>query len=234
VPIWLRLRIAALVAGVSFLSAAPYVYYVASIAFADRIRARFPTLDQDELLRLDMISIALVVIIAALVGALFSERYELRGLGDLGDLRRARGLILGFGPPMMIASYLVFGRPLAQAVPGYYPTSIGWAVVLVLKGAIFDEVVARYGMMTIIRGVAPRTVVANVLQALFFTAVGFKSMTFFGLEAAWSTPFVLGIVASFLVHLVQGALYARHGLVAACCLHLILELKLVVHAIVES
>ncbi len=231
VTIWIRLRIAALIAGASFLTAAPYVYYVSTVAFGDRIRLRFRGLSTYEILRLDMFSIAIVVVLASLAGALFSERYQLRGIGDRSDLRRSRLMILGVGPVLMLVSYFAFGRALADAVPGYYPTSIVWASALVVKGAIFDEVVARYGMMTILRGVVQRTWLANVLQAVFFTAVGFKSMTFFGLEAGLSFAFLLGIGASFVIHLVEGALYANTGLFAACAFHFVLELKLVLHAV---
>lgn len=229
--IWERLRRAGFVAGAAFLSAAPYVHYVTSVAFPERVQARFRSLSTAELVRFDLASIALVVVIAALVGSLLSERYGFAGLGDRARLRASLRWVLGLGPPVALLSYVFFGRELAARVPGYYPSGLGWAVLLVFKGAIFDEVVARYGMMTIFGGATRKVWAANLLQAIFFTAVGYKSMIFFGLEAGWSAVFAAGILSSFVVHLIQGLLYARFGLIAAALFHLILELKLVLHAL---
>ena len=69
------------------------------------------------------------------------------------------------------------------------------------------------------------------LSGLFFTAVGLKSMHFFGLEGGASAFLVAGLVASCFVHLLEGLVYARYGLYASIALHFVLELKMVLHAL---
>lgn len=229
---WTALSRAAVLAGAAFLGAAGYVYYLTVVAFPDRVRERFVTVSREDLLRMDMTMIALLVVVAALVGSLFSERYRLAGLGRLEQLRAALPVIAVAGPFMALVSYLVFGRAIAELVPGYYPVEVIWALALVAKGVLFDEVVARYGMMTIFAGVAPRAWMANLLQATFFTALVFKSLGFYGLDVAWNAYFVLSLSASFFSHLVFGWLYSTRGLLAAMALHLVVDLRFLVHALI--
>lgn len=229
---WAALSRAAVLAGAAFLGAAAYVYYLTVVAFPDRVRERFGAVSREQLLRMDLTMIALLVVVAALVGSFFSKRYRLAGIGSLDQLQRALPVIGIAGPAMGAVSYLVFGRAIAELVPGYYPTEVVWAVAVIAKGVLFDEVVARYGMMTIFAGVAPRPWIANVLQAIFFTAMVFKSLGFYGLNVDWNAYFVLSLCASFFSHLVFGWLYSKRGLSAAMGLHLVVDLRFLIHALV--
>ncbi len=171
-------------------------------------------------MRADLVSIGLVVLVAALVGTLAARRYGLAGIGDGALLRQSRWLLLLGGPAFGVASYLVFGRALAARVPGIYPISLGWALGHAVKGALFDEVVARYGMMTILCGVVRNHRLANALQAVFFTILAVLGLSFFGLRPSLSAFFVANVVATFLTHVVLGAVFARYGLAAAMLFHL--------------
>jgi hypothetical protein len=221
-----------LIAGAAFLSAAPYTYYISSVAFPDRLKRVARSMTEEEIVRFDLTAMATMVVIAALVGTFASERYGLAGLGDRARVKSAWpfvvvGLVVGTG------SYFLFGTRLAAAVPGYYPTELGWAAAMMLKGAIFDEVVARYGMMTIVSGVTRRVWIANALQAIFFTAVGLRSMAFFGVGVSLD-PFVIGgVLASLGVHFVLGHVYARYGLFASCLVHLALEVERMIHVAIS-
>lgn len=230
--IWFQLRRAALVAGAAFASAAPHVYYVSRVAFGDRLMASTRGLSGEDLIRADLSAMAVVCVIAALAGSLFARRYRLPGLGQVADLWRGRWVILGAGPIVMLVSYLAFGRAIAEAVPGYFPSSPSWALALTINGAVFDEVVERYGMMTICAGFSRHLAMANLIQATFFTlVVGMKTMSFFGLHAGWTFAFVAGIVAAFGRHLLQGLVYARFGLLTAMALHWIIDLQMLLHAL---
>ena len=224
------LRTTALVAAVALLGVAPYVYYLTSVAFADRLRERFTEAGLAQLIRAELGSIGFVVLIASLVGSVFAKRYGLAGLGDWRSLHRARWLIVGLAPALSLATYLLFGRAIAERVPGYYPEALHWSAAKVLKGALFDEVVARFGMMTILCGVVRRIWLANLLQALFFTGLAVLGLSFYAVEPAASAYFLASIAASVGIHLYLGWAFARYGLLVAMAFHLAYGLKFIVHA----
>ena len=226
--IWRRLSYAAAIAALAFAAAVPYIVYLTRVAFPERVREHFVGLDPDEVLRADLGAIFVLVAIASIVGSLFAERYRLRGIGGLDDLRAARWL-LAAAPVLLLVSYFAFGRVMAERIPGTFPATLGWAFVATAKNAVFDEVVARFGMMTIVAGLAPRTWQANVLQAVFFTALVFKGLGFFGLAASWDVPFVASLVMTFAMHLYFCHLYARYGLLAAVVAHAIVDLEYPLH-----
>jgi hypothetical protein len=230
--VWERLRTAALVAGAAFLSVAPYTYYLSTLAFSDGKRRGPIAMSEEELLRADLTYMALIVVIAGLVGTFASERYGLAGLGDKLRVKQAwpfAVLALVFGTVF----YFIFGRRVALVVPAYYPTELGWALAMMIKAAVFDEVVQRHGMMTIVSGVARRPWIANVLTAIFFTAIGLRSMAFFGVEIGFEPIFFGRIVASIAIHLVLGHVYARYGLFASCSVHLALEVEKLIHVAIS-
>lgn len=245
--IWHRLRVAALLAAVALCAVAPYLHYLTNVAFAAAARRRLPGMTAAELLCTEWIALALVVVTASLAGTLGAERYGLRGVGDGASLQEAKWLILLVAPLLSLASYWLLGRHLAERVPGYYPAGLGWALAHVLKGALFDEVVARHGMMTICcgalasraagdsAGTAPRLTwkvwLANLFQAAFFTALGLGGLSFYGLAPSLSFFFVASLVASLAIHLSLGYVYARYGLVSAMAFHLALGLKHLVHVL---
>jgi hypothetical protein len=245
--IWHRLRVAALLAAAALGALTPYLYYLTHVAFAAAARRRLPGLPAAELLSAEWIALALVIVTASLAGTFGAERYGLRGVGDGASLPEAKWLILLAAPLLSLGSYWLLGRHLAERVPGYYPAGLGWALAHVLKGALFDEVVARYGMMTIClgalasraagdrAGAAPRLTwkvwLANLIQAAFFTALALGGLSFYGLAPSRTFFFVASLVASLAIHLSLGYVYARYGLVAAMAFHLVLGLKYLVHVL---
>ena len=229
---WQALGTSALVAAGAIVGIAPYVYYVSRVAFAGQIARYAPERAPADLVRGELLSIGFVVLVAALVGTLFARRYGLAGLGDRTLLLRGRKLLLA-APLLGVASYLLFGRAIAARVPGYYPSSLGWALGHALKGALFDEVVARFGMMTILCGIVRHPVVANVLQAAFFTTLALLGLSFFGLRPGASALFLWSLGATFVTHLLLGAVYARLGLGVAMLFHLGLGIQYPLHVLLQ-
>ncbi|MBW2528803.1 MAG: CPBP family intramembrane metalloprotease [Deltaproteobacteria bacterium] len=225
------LRTTAWVAVVALLGVAPHLYYLTSIAFADRLRERFTDSGLQDLIRAELASVALVVLVVSSVGALFAKRYGLVGVGSVADLRRARLWVLAVAPALSLATYLLFGRAIAARVPGYYPEELYWALAKALKGALFDEVVARFGMMTILCGIFRRVWLANVLQAAFFTVLAVLGLSFYAVEPTASVYFAVSIAASVGIHLLLGWTYAKYGLVTAMALHFVYGLKFLLHAL---
>lgn len=230
-----RLRRAGWVAGAAYLVQAPYLVYLTRVAYPDVLAKRVPALGAEELLRLELLRIAVLVVLAALVGAFLSVR---NGLPDLGDRSQLRGAApwIGGAALLSILSHAVVGSQVAAALPGQYPCELRWALVTMLKGAVFDEVIARYGMMTIVMGVVRRVALANVLQATFFAGVGARALFF---DAGGAGPgldalTLASVGTSWLVNLACGHVYARHGLYAAIGVHLAIGLRFPAHALTAA
>jgi hypothetical protein len=215
------------VAGAAFLAVVPYAYRT-STTFAQVLERR-AKISAEEALTADLGMMATLVVLAALIGSVFAERNKLAGIGDLGAVRRAWRYV-AVAPVLAVASYFVFGRALAARLPGWFPSELEWALLYAIKGAVFDEVVARYGMMTVFAGLT-RIWVANLLQAIFFTAMIWKGLGFFGMAASWDGPFIAAVVSSFGLHLLFGGVCARHGLLSAMCVHLVYDLRFALHAL---
>jgi hypothetical protein len=224
----------AIVATAAMVGGAVHVYYLTEVGFAQKVRERFGPVGAATIARTEMVSLGAVVLVAALVGSLCSERYGLGGIGDGAKLRAAGKLILIAAPCLGAASYLLLGRSMAVRIPGYYPASVFWASCLALQGALCEEVVARYGMMTIFCGVVRRPWIANVLQAVFFTALGAVGLSFYGLRVSCDALVVASLVVSVAIHLSLGAIYARYGLLASMLFHFVLGLRFVAHALVDG
>jgi len=105
-----------------------------------------------------------------------------------------------------------------------------------VKGAVFDEVVARYGMMTLMVGVLRRPFAANVMQAIFFAAVGARALFFDGGgQGPGLDLFTLAhLITPLAVALLAGHVYVRHGLLAAIALHAAVGLRYFAHALFSS
>jgi hypothetical protein len=231
---WRAFLEAGVVAGLAFAALVPYLYYLTRIAFADALKQRFGNTSTEQLLRVDLVLIGIALIICSLVGSLLARRYRLPGLGSMAAVRRALPYIVPGGALLSAGTYLFFGRHLARRVPGYYPASLGWALLVMVKGAFFDETIARFGMMTIFSGVVRHLWLANLLQAAFLTFITTRSLPFFGIAVDWNPFLVASVGSSVVVHLAHGWTYGRFGLLSAAALHLLVDSKYALHALIGT
>ncbi len=216
-----KLRTAAVVAGAAYLASAPHAAYL-----AQQSSVRLGGLSADQVLAMDLLRLAVVTVLASLIGAFFSARNGLPDLGGGATLRRAWRWYLG-GALWSVGLYFAAGSPLAARFPAQYPCAIGWAVVALIKNSVFEEVIARYGMMTLAVGVLRNKTAGNLVQATFFTLVSLRALPVN--SGGWDATTVLAIAAAFLVHLGSGAVYARHGLLAASVFRAATGLRLLIH-----
>ncbi len=227
--VWERFSQSAALSAVALLAVAPHIYYLGAVAHTERLLARYPGLTLEEIFKFDLMKVGILIVISSLVGFFFSQRNGLPGLGSLRSALKPWWL-LAAAPVLGAFLYLTVGRAIAQRMPGLYPVSVFWALVVLLKGAVFDELVARFGMMTLVSGVTRRPWIAILLQAVFFTAIAVKDLGIWGVSGA-SALFWASIATTFVVHLVYGGLYARRGLLCAMFFHGLVDLRFVAHAL---
>ncbi len=206
---WGELRRAALVAGAALLAVVPdaCIKAVAGTPGA----ALLPS----EQLRL---AFGLAVS-AALLGCCVAPGLGLAGVSALRNLGRAWPLCVVVAPRLAAVSYVAVDQPLASLAPQVAPGSVAGAMARTLRGAVFDEVVARFGLLTVLMFAARRLWLANLAQALFFTAVAGLSLLALGLEPGAGAVAARSLGVAFFAHLVQGAIAGRFGLAAAVLFH---------------
>jgi hypothetical protein len=205
---WGELRRAALVAGAAVLAMAPEVCVQ---AMGDRRGGA--------LLPLEVQLCFGLAVSAALLGSCIAPRLGLAGVPALGGLGRAWPLFVVLAPLLAAASYVVVDRPLASLAPDLVPGSVAAALARALRGAVFEEVVARFGLLTVLMFAARRLWLANLAQALFFTATAGLSLLAMGLEPGLGALASRSLVVVFVAHLLQGAIAGRFGLPAAVLFH---------------
>lgn len=220
-----------MVAGLAFLAVAPYVQYLTDVAFSAAARRFVAPVPLTRVLEADLLLLGVLVTACAMAGSLFGDRYGLAGRGDPARLRASLRYILPAGVMLAAGTYLLFGRYLAQRVPGTYPTSVGWALLLLVKGALFDETVARFGVMTLLCAAVRRPWIANLLQAALFTWLTSRNLAFHGITLQWGFFVAASLTSSLLVHLSHGLVYARYGLASSVTMHAVTDLKYVAHAL---
>lgn len=218
---------------VALVGVAPYLRYLTAVAFTSRLQDRFGSLGPSGIARAELVSAAFLVVVAALTGTLFARRYGLAGLGGRDAWRQAAPW-LALAPIVGIACYVALGRNLALRVPELYPAQLGWALARQLKAMLFDEVVARFGMMTILCGIVRRPVVANVAQAAFFTLLAVGGLSFFGPRPPLGALLVASVAATFALHLGFGWLYARFGLGVCAAAHGLAAIEYPLHVLVRT
>jgi len=228
-PTLSALGVAAGVVAAGLLAGAAYQRYLVTLGPGAGARLRVSV----AALRMDASALMATLVLCSLVGTLLARRYGLPGwLGDRERVRREAPALALAAAAASTGLYLGFGRTLATAVPGSYPASLAWALVRVAKGALVDEVVARWGLLTIFAGATRRLWLATILQALLATVIGVASLAALPAELGFGPLFWMTIVSSFVVSLGLGAVCVRHGLGPAMGVRALLDLRFVVHALV--
>ncbi len=233
-----RLQNSILMAGGAAIVSFPLYYYnfgrlVGRIADAD------PTPGQVFSLAVGQaIIIFLTSFLCALVGFLYYERLSLPGPGKARDARRWLPLGLAAGLILAPAIYFLGERSAMAKVPGLFPSDPVWSLALVVGSSVTDEVVARFGLVTIMvyllrwRGMKGHPWPASLAVSLFGALSSFLFLTRLNIDVDL-TYLELAATMAFkvLVNYILCEVYLRKGLVASLCLHLGLQVRLVAYAL---
>lgn len=222
------LRDAAILGLLTFLFVYIYFIYLTRVGFSEKIAKDVPPEVADTFLLLQLVMVLTVSLICAMVGLLLSKRYGLAGLGDWKSLKQSLPWLFGMAAIGVPATVFLFDLPFSRIASGYYPDQFRWALALVFASSFSTEIIARFGMMTIIMGVVRNFHIANVLQAAFITVVAARSFYLadhaIGFDYITIVGFCLGMVGS----LAAGWIYYRFGILSAIFGHILFEARLLV------
>lgn len=209
----------------SVVSAYPFLLYLWKRGSVESIGVALPAREYYSLLQGEFLLILGASLFSALAGRFFSLRYGLAGLGSWSalkkDLPRITGLALILIPVFLYAlDPVIFNHHRLL-----YPRELWAAAAVTLKSSVFEEVVLRYGVITILAGLIRRPVLAVILGTLFATMLGVRSGVVVGIQPGISFQFFLMLVVSFGLNLFYGFLYSRRGLYTSMAAHLLIDLK---------
>lgn len=198
-------------------------------------------LSADALFRLSRGQALIVFFLAflcALVGFLYSERLGLPRFGRARDMLAWLGWGLVGGIIFMPGVWLLVDRTVLTYAPLAYPDTWDWALADMLGTAVTQEVLARFGLLTIgiyfwqhwgRRG-HPHPIIALIAG---FGALGtFLFLHRFGLATQLpplQTGCALGL--AFLLQWLLCELYLRYGFLATVCVHIGLNVRFLVYAV---
>jgi hypothetical protein len=233
-----RVQNALLLAGAVMLASAPMFYY----QFSHLMGSVFKKVPTEKQLQLLSVGQALIIfalaLLCSLVGFLYAERLSLPGFGKISDLKRWLPAAVGLGLALLLPWYFLSDRFLMGNIPEAYPGYWPWALSLAVGNALSQEVVARFGLLSIgvyllrWRGYNGHPTAAIAVVSLFATVCSLLFLVRLNLSIPVSPARLMASLAAvFILQWVLAEVYIRKGLVPAMALHLGLGARLIVYAL---
>lgn len=167
----------------------------------------------------------LICLLSIMVGYGFKKRYRLPGFGRIDQWRRSLPSLLLIGLLVLLVSDLVFDRYFAAVSPVPLPDSLLYLIAIPLNGTLADELILRFGLVTLGVGLC-RNKHAGVALVSFFAAIlTEKYFRFIGLGPDLHYLFAIRFVLAFAINFLLGYLFVTRGLLYSMTVRLILGLR---------
>lgn len=203
-------------------SAAGYFHYLVFVVSPDAATAgRDPGL----FMALELVLLTFVLFLSALVGFSFSARFDLPGLGNLGEFVRALPLLVAGGIGLVAISYVVFDRYFLVVAPVYFPRQPIYLATIPFKAALTDETILRLGLVTIGVGLTRSKGAGVVLMSAVATLFTVKYLEFIGIPFALDYFYIVYLLLSFLGNIIVGWLFVTRGLLYSMALKFVIGCK---------
>ncbi|MCP4112271.1 MAG: CPBP family intramembrane metalloprotease [Desulfobacteraceae bacterium] len=210
--------------------------------FAGSLFTRQPTAEQIYYLALGQsFMVFLLAFLCSLVGFLYSERLQLPEFGKTSDIPGwlCMGLLVGlFFTPI---SYYFCDREVFRVIPEIFPNSSLWALANMSGIALAQEVIVRFGLLTIgiylarrwgLKGYAwPVIVVISIFGALGTYVFLAK---FDLVHKLFPSQLLISLIMAFFLQWIFCEIYLRKGFLAVLCIHFGLDIKFLVYSLVIS
>jgi hypothetical protein len=169
--------------------------------------------------------IFVICLLSGFAGAVFTRRLSLPGLGDIRRWKKEAPYLAAAGLALMLFIYLTFDRYFYAVSPGFYPDLSLYMVLLPLKGAFTEELILRYGLVTIAVGICRHRYGGAALVAGFATILSLEFFQFAGIPLEWNYICIMQLILAFLANFILGAVFVTRGLLAAMTIKLMLEMR---------
>lgn len=169
--------------------------------------------------------IFIICLFSGFAGSLFTPRLNLPGLGNLRQWKQEALYLAAAGLALMLVIYLAFDRYFYTVLPGFYPDFSLYMVLLPLKGAFTEELILRYGLVTIAVGICRNRYGGAAMVAGFATILSLEFFQFAGISLEWNYICIMQLILAFLANFILGAVFVTRGLLAAMTMKLMLEMR---------
>jgi len=210
---------------VSVFFTTPWFHYLIFLAPEKAMLPMIP--NPGTVLVAELFLLFIICFLSAMIGFTFSKRAGLPGFGTAENWFQSLPLLLLAGFGMIAVSWLLFDRHFIQISPVSYPDHPLYLVFFPFKGAVTDEVIMRFGLLTVCVGILRRRIAGIVTVSLFASLLTLKYFRFIGISPDFSYLFVMQMLLSFVSHFVLGYVYVTRGLLQSMTLKLIFGAKYV-------
>ena len=176
--------------------------------------------------------------LCALVGFLYADRLKLPGFGKHSDVMFLLPVGLVLGLAFTPVWYFAFDREIFLIIPEIYPASMAWALASMMGVAISQEVIVRFGLLTIVLyfldrwGFEGHPWPAIAIISTFGSFGAYLFMVKFNLaELLSSYQIAILLISAFFLQWGFCEVYLRKGLLAAFYIHFGLSVKYLIYAI---
>ncbi len=211
--------------GLGLISCYPYFIYLWLQTPTQTIGIHLEGRDFNSFLQGEVLVVLGACFFSSLVGRFFSARYGLAGLGSFTGMFKDLKKFVLLAMIMIPIFLLVLDPIIFKKMSILNPKNLWAAAGVALKSSIFEEIVLRYGVITILAGLLRRTYLAVFVGAVLATLLGVRSGFMTGMSPEPSLSLILMVTVSLLLNLLYGYLYASHGLISAMSAHLLIDLK---------
>ncbi len=168
-----------------------------------------------------------ICFLSSMIGFTFSKRAGLPGFGTAENWIRSLPLLVFPGFAMIVFSWLLFDRHFILVSPISYPDHPLYLLSFPLKGAFTDEIIMRFGLLTICVGILRRKIAGVAAVSVFASLLTLKYFRFIGISPGLNYLFVMQMLLSFVSNFMLGYVYVTRGLLQSMTLKLIFGAKYV-------
>ncbi len=204
-----------LLAAVSYFTVLPFIHHLVYGPPSGIVTYRTGFLPPEVVFRRHSLLVLILLFCSAMAGFTLGPRRGLPGLWVKERVRRDAPRLFGAGLLAGLAVLLLFDRPMVAQAPRFYPADLPEAFVFFLKGILVNDVVFRFGVLTIIFAATRHFWSANVMAAILYAFRVARDLDFVGASPGFHPFFILVMLSAFLFALAKGYLYKTRGL-AAC------------------
>ncbi len=166
---------------------------------------------QYEMLYAQTALLFIICLLCAMAGFSFSKRLGLPGFGTADGLP----YFLALGAMLLVLSFILFDRYFYPLAPWAYPKKVGYLLLIPFKEAVADELILRFGLVTIAVGIAQNRIIGVGLVSAFATMLSVKYFRFIGVDIEWSYVFIIHFILVFSINFILGYVYVTRGLIPA-------------------
>ncbi len=208
--------------------------------FAGSLFTRQPTAEQIYYLAVGQSFIVfLLAFLCSLVGFLYSERLQLPEFGKASDIPRWLCIGLALGLFFTPISYYFCDREVFRVIPEIFPGSWHWALANMSGIALAQEVIVRFGLLTIGIYLARRWglkghawPVITVISIFGATGTYMFLAKFDLMHKLIPSQLIISLAMAFFLQWLFCEVYLRKGFLAVLCIHIGLDIKFLVYSLI--